>query len=282
MLNRLFIPDWVKAHNHNYSQYDQIPDALFEQIKTDMARFRDVQDPEVSIIVPAYNEEKDLLKTLSSLSKNKSPYRTELIVVNNNSKDHTQSILDRCGVPSLFERKQGVGYARQTGMEMARGKYILNADSDSIYPPDWGVAYVDTLKNNPDVMVTYGQYAFIPSPGNGRSVLLLHEMLAEQVFRRRKGKQEAINVLGFNFAFRKADALSVGGFQEGTLNRKLTGRCEDGWLAYQLADLGKIQLVKTPERVWTTDRRLMADGSLVKALINRIRIHTGNMAPAPR
>lgn len=280
MLNQLFLPDWVKPHNHNYAQYHQIPDALFDSLRTKLARFDNVSDPEVSIIVPAYNEEKDLLKTLSSLADNTSPYRTELIVVNNNSKDHTQTILDRCGVRSLFERKQGVGYARQTGMEAARGTYQLNADSDTVYPADWGVAYVDTLRQNPDVAVVYGQYSFIPSPGNGRTLLMLHELLAEQVFKKRTGKLESINVLGFNFAFRRADALSVGGFQEGTLHRKLTGRCEDGWLAYQLADLGAIKLVKTPQRVWTTDRRLMADGSLSKALFNRIRKHLPSLTPA--
>ncbi|MBL7786687.1 MAG: glycosyltransferase family 2 protein [Chitinophagales bacterium] len=272
------VPQWVTQHLHEFPTYNAIPDSLFQQLHKDLARYQASETPLVSIVIPAYNEEKDMLKTLSSLAHNKSLYPTELIVVNNNSKDHTQEILDRCGVCSVLETKQGISYARQAGLEAARGKYILSADSDSIYPPEWGIAYIQTLEQNPDVAVVYGQYSFIPSEGATRLGLQLHELVAENFFRTRTGKLEAVNVMGFNFAYRREQALQIGGFKH-DLDRAKTGRAEDGWMAYELADLGRIQLVKMSNRVWTSDRRLMEAGSLIKAFMLRVKKYVAGGTP---
>jgi len=45
--------------------------------------------------------------------------------------------LDEIGVRSYLESKQGTPHARQLGLEKARGKYHLCADSDTFYPPKW-------------------------------------------------------------------------------------------------------------------------------------------------
>lgn len=272
------VPQWVTQHLHEYPTYNAVPDSLFQQLHKDLARYQTSETPLVSIVIPAYNEEKDILKTLSSLAHNKSLYPTELIVVNNNSNDHTQEILDRCGVRSILETKQGISYARQAGLAAARGKYILSADSDSIYPPEWGIKYTQTLEQNPDIAVVYGQYSFIPSEGATRIGLQLHEWVAENFFRTRTGKLEAVNVMGFNFAYRREQALQIGGFKH-DLDRAKTGRAEDGWMAYELADFGRIQLVKMPNRVWTSDRRLMEAGSLAKAFMLRVKKYIAGRTP---
>lgn len=264
------VPQWVTQHLHEYPTYDAIPDSLFQQIREGLAAYQQTQTPIASIVIPAYNEEKDILKTLSSLAHNKKLYPVELIVVNNNSKDRTQEILDRCGVRSILATKQGISYARQAGLEAACGKYILSADSDSIYPPEWGIDYIKTLEQNPDITVVYGQYSFIPSEGATRWGLQLHELVAENFFKTRTGKLEAVNVMGFNFAYRREQGLQIGGFKH-DLDRARTGRAEDGWMAYELADLGRIQLIKMPNRVWTSDRRLMEAGSLSKAFMLRVK-----------
>ena len=260
---RLIQPSWVKKHNSIvFEGMEKTPASTFARIRNGLNRFKS-ELPEVTILIPAYNEEKDLLKTLSSISEMKSDYPTELLVVNNNSTDCTQQILDACGVRSVFEPRQGISFTRQTGLEHARGKYILNADADSIYPPGWLNAYVKALKD-PAVTCVYGRHSFIPSQGSNRPVLGLYEMVAETLFDLRRKNREFLNVLGFNFAFRKADGLKVGGFN---ITRQ---RWQDGCMAMMLLQIGKIKLVSGKDaRVWTSDRRLMYDGGLGKAFVKR-------------
>jgi len=263
------LPEWVKEHNIQYNSIDDVPVEKINKIRGGLKQFQ-VKNPEVSIVIPAYNEEKDILKTLSSLSKIKTKYATELIVANNNSKDRTQEILDMLGVKSVFAKDQGISYARQAGLEAAKGKYILNADSDSIYPPNWCDPYVEALKN-PEVSCVYGTYSFIPGGKTNRASLALYEIIARSLFSIKRKNRECVNVMGFNFAFRKKDGIEVGGFNH-NLNRKVTGRSEDGWMALCLMKAGKIQFLSSPDvTVWTSDRRLMDDGGLSQAFVRRIK-----------
>jgi len=289
MLSRFFIPKWVRYHNrpqpnpkrlyHNIEGYFPLE---LKDIIEGLQQFK-TENPVVSIVIPAYNEEHDLLKTLSSLAALKPKYPTELIVANNNSTDGTQAILDICGVKSVFEKRQGISYARQAGLEAAKGTYILSADADSIYPNDWGNRFIEVLINHPEVACVYGRYSFIPHNGSAltRIGLALHELLAEFAFNLRPKHLECVNVMGFNFAYRKADALDIGGFKH-NLNRAVTQRSEDGWMALELSKLGAVKLVHTKNRVWTSDRRLMNDGSLWAAFTNRIRRYLKNMFSQPQ
>jgi len=262
MLNYV-TPKWVLSHNFKYNDLNSLDKNITERIKDGLKKFR-VEDPEVSIVIPAYNEEKSILHTLSSLSSITPSYKTELIVVNNKSTDQTQNILDQLGVKSFFEPKQGISYTRQTGLEMAKGKYILNADSDSIYPAGWVDAYVNALKDE-SVSCAYGTYSFIPEY-NSRFVLANYELVSEFIIKRRRHNKEFLNVLGFNFAFRKEDGLKVGGYN---INRLVW---EDGWMAMLLMNEGKLKQVSGAEaRVWTSDRRLMYDGGILKASVKRFK-----------
>lgn len=264
-MQRFSIPSWLGQHDISWEPGKPGFEEQVARIRKGLEQFQ-VDDPEVSIVIPAYNEEKNLLGTLSSFSVMKTKYRVELIVINNNSTDATQKILDACGVKNYFEERQGISFTRQTGFEKAKGTFYLSADADSIYPKAWIDSYVDVLKNK-EYSCAYGRYSFIPSAGSSRFALALHEIVAESyfLFRRKRGK-DYLNVMGFNFAFRYEDGKKVGGFN---VNRQ---RWQDGWMAMQLSILGKIALVTgTGARVWTSDRRLLADGSLSQAFKNRIQ-----------
>ncbi|QQS27711.1 MAG: glycosyltransferase family 2 protein [Sphingobacteriales bacterium] len=288
MFQRFILPRWVVLHDRQGISRQQLIDTKISLIPLELKSVIDglkqfkQENPLVSIIIPAYNEEADLLKTLSSLSKLKPKYPTELIVANNNSTDGTQDILDFCGVSSVFEKRQGISYARQAGLEAAKGKYILSADADSIYPDNWGNRFVDTLIKNKDIACVYGRYSFIPHNRSQltRIGLAIHEILAEAAFSLRRKENECVNVMGFNFAYRREDGLKVGGFKH-DLNRKVTQRSEDGWMALELSSLGKVKLVKTNKRVWTSDRRLLTDGSLLSAFTKRIVRYARNYFQPP-
>ena len=269
MINRFTTPDWVKRHFFDFRNYDKVTVAKAEIIKRGLSKFN-VADPVASIVIPAYNEEENLLSTLSSFSELRPRVPTELLVVNNNSNDRTQEILDRLGVDSIFQPVQGRTYARQLGLEKARGKFILSADADSIYPPDWGNQFIQTLFNRDNVAVVYGRYSFIPTRRVNRIGLAMHEFGGELMFNRRKGIDLCINAVGFNTGFRKAQALAVGGYDPEKLEFQ-NQRSEDGWLAQSLyKEYGEIVLVHSDNRVWTSDRRLLDEGSLTKASMNRV------------
>ncbi len=267
MKNRFSYPGWIEAHCIAYAPYTSEGAQEIARIRKSLANFSHA-DPEVCIVIPAFNEEKNLLSTLSSLSAQDTEYRVLLMVINNNSTDRTQEILDACGVQSVFEPRQGISYTRQTGLEHAKGTYYLSADADSIYPPGWVGAQVQALKI-PGVSCSYGRHSFIPSHGKGRLWLGLYEIVGEWFFDfRRNHSKEYLNVLGFNFGFKRMDGLKIGGFN---INRQ---RWQDGWMGMELQKLGRLHGITTADaRVWTSDRRLKDDGPLFNAFLQRVKKH---------
>ena len=230
--------------------------------------------PEVSVVMPAYNEEDSILKTLSCLSKSVTSRSVEIIVVNNNSKDNTEAIVNSTGARCIQETKQGITPARNAGLAAARGKYILNADADTIYPPDWIEEMVKPLDKE-NITCVYGRFSFIPTAGTPRTVYFFYEYTADFMrWFNKKFKEEAVNVYGFNSGFKKDQGLQVSGFDHPPEAN------EDGWLALKLRNkgFGKLYYVTSPKAlVWTTDRRIQLDGGLWKGFVKRIkRIVTNN------
>ena len=129
----VFIPNTVRK----YYQTDQLPlPGLIRDIALKFKRLL-CDEPEVSIVIPAYNEEDNILKMLASLSDSSTNKKLEIIVVNNNSSDSTGEIAKATGVICIDESQQGITAARNAGLSKAKGGYIINADADTIYPPDW-------------------------------------------------------------------------------------------------------------------------------------------------
>lgn len=262
------IPDWVIKILEIPRDFDKLPDKFIADLRNDLAKLSD-GEPYVSIVMPVFNEEENLVQTLYSLSKLELKYKTELIVVNNNSYDRTQKIIDALGVKSFFLKKQGISYTRQAGLEAAKGKYHLCVDGDALYHPLWLSEYIEALKDE-SVSVVYGPYSFIPLKGlHRRKYFAAYEVLVSKYYKLRRRNKEYINVLGFNFGFRTDDGRKVGGFNTSR------PRWSDGWMAMTLQKLGKIKHINTEgTRVWTTARRLNADGSLLKAFFKRVKRET--------
>lgn len=94
--------------------------------------------PELSVIIPAFNEEDFLPETLASLKNAVSVNQisTEVIVVNNNSTDNTAEVAEKGGANVVFERENQISRARNRGAEEATGKYFIFLDADSIVTPE--------------------------------------------------------------------------------------------------------------------------------------------------
>jgi glycosyltransferase involved in cell wall biosynthesis len=108
--------------------------------------------PRLSVILCTYNRADSLRATLICLSQLVIPRSIpwELIVVDNNSSDHTKDIVEgmKPMIPSLsyeFESRQGLSNARNHGLSVARGDIILFTDDDVCPDPDWAATLVDHI-----------------------------------------------------------------------------------------------------------------------------------------
>lgn len=91
----------------------------------------------LTIVIPAYNEERYLAACLKSISR-QSVKPDEVIVVDNNSTDGTCRVAERFSfVTLLHEPTQGALYARNRGFDAARGDIIARLDADSVLPVRW-------------------------------------------------------------------------------------------------------------------------------------------------
>lgn len=93
--------------------------------------------PKISVIIPAYNEEKYLGATIENVKQAIREYQktyslpVEVIVVNNNSTDRTDQVAREHGVRAVFEAKNQIAIARNAGGRAARGEIVTFLDADS-------------------------------------------------------------------------------------------------------------------------------------------------------
>lgn len=92
----------------------------------------------VSIIIPAYNEEKNLPKVLSELKSilNLDKIQHEILVVNDGSTDNTKEIASQNGAKVLSNKtNQGKGRSLNFGFEHAKGEILITMDADGSHDP---------------------------------------------------------------------------------------------------------------------------------------------------
>jgi len=87
-----------------------------------------------SIVIPAYNEEELLPRTLSSLKEAMLSVALsgEIIVTDNNSSDNTAKIAEAHGARVVFEPLNRISRARNAGAEVAAGRYFIFVDADTV------------------------------------------------------------------------------------------------------------------------------------------------------
>lgn len=87
----------------------------------------------VSVVIPSYNEEKYLPKTLEALKNALGAIPdSEVVVVDNESTDGTREIALRFGARILEETEHNIAQVRNTGAEAVSGSVIVFVDADTI------------------------------------------------------------------------------------------------------------------------------------------------------
>ncbi|MDP8213494.1 MAG: glycosyltransferase [Candidatus Zapsychrus exili] len=183
----------------------------------------------VSVVIPAYNCEKNISKTLNAVL-NQSYGDVELIVVDDESTDNTRNLVSNFkDVKYFYQKNQGPAQARNFGAKNATGEIVFFTDSDCVPQKDWiknAIVHFDDKA----VAVVSGSYG-IANNNN----LLARCIYKEILFRHQFLMPQRSKVFGsYNFGIRRNIFEEVGGFN--TSYPSASG--EDNDLSYKLVELG--------------------------------------------
>ncbi len=185
--------------------------------------------PILSLVICTYNNADSLGLTLDTLNQQLDVIydNVEVVVVDNNSSDKTQSLVAEkinqspFKIKYLFESRQGLSNARNAGVTATSGNYILFTDDDADLPSHWLANYLETIeKDSPDCV--YGKihvlwekekpWWYIPEYA---------PFFVELNYGNQKFEAKTIHTefFGKNFCLKREFILSVGGFNP-NLGRK--------------------------------------------------------------
>ncbi len=213
------------------------------------------QEPLISVVVPAHNEEKRIGHLLRSLADQETGFPFEVIVVDNASPDRTSAIAKEAGVRVLFENQKGYSYPIIRGCAAARGEVICITDADVIAPNDWLKKIKRAYGENPDAAGIGGIFYY----HDGSKFL----NLALRVIYTISPKLIIAEMNGTNMSFRKTAYEKVGGFEYGV------NLSSETLLARKLRATSRI-LIKKDLLVYTSCRRFVSVRSAFKELSRRL------------
>lgn len=95
-------------------------------------------DPVLSVIIPVWNGERYLAEAITSVLDQKAAPALEVIVVDDGSEDDSSVVAERFGQQVRCARVAhgGLAAARNFGVALARGEYLLHFDADDLLPPE--------------------------------------------------------------------------------------------------------------------------------------------------
>lgn len=167
-----------------------------------------MEKPIISVVVPAYNEEKYLPVCLEALTRQdfKLPY--EIIVIDNNSTDKTAQIAEKFGSRVILEKNKGVIFAKQKGLLSSIADIVAVIDADMRPPLNWLSVIYENLQDK-NVVCVSGPVE--PFDGPTWHILLLRTtfsivLLWDKIF------GQPFYVMGSNVAFKKKALLAFGGY----------------------------------------------------------------------
>jgi glycosyltransferase involved in cell wall biosynthesis len=219
-----------------------------------------MSNPDISFVVPAYNEEALIASCLDAIVAEiaRARCRAEIIVVDNNSTDRTREIANSFSdVRIVAESQRGLVQARRAGCLAARGRLIANIDADTILPPGWVDTVLDEFARSPGLVALSGPFIHYDMSRTVRMavagfyrVAFLTYLLVRFVLRAGSMLQ------GGNFVIRKSALETAEAF-----NPDFTFYGEDTELARRLSKVGAVKFTFALP-AFSSGRRLAAEGLL--------------------
>lgn len=202
--------------------------------------------PDYTVVVPAFDEEALLPRTLASLREAMaaSPLRGEVVVCDNNSSDGTAAAARAAGARVVFEPVNQISRARNAGAAAARGRWLVFVDADTTVPPPLLAEALQALESGRAV----GGGSLLTIDGErGRGTALLE--------RGWSAVSRVAGVAAGSFVFVRRDAFeAVGGFSGKVY------AAEEIFLSRAVKRWGRRRglpfLVLTAHPVVTSDRKL--------------------------
>jgi glycosyltransferase involved in cell wall biosynthesis len=216
--------------------------------------------PQASIVVPAYNEQARIGRTLASLVRATQHTRkmVEVIIVDNASTDDTAGIAEYYGARVTHKPEKGVSKARQAGLEAAEADILLGTDADTEVPDEWIDAH---LRHYGDMGVVgvAGHYEFAHQHPVFLAIKGMHHATFGTVRKirsalLRKENNPQLEQSGSNFSYRRSVALAVG-YEPGQ------NYGEDYFMSRKLRQHGDVILDTSSENTVITDGRRMGTPS---------------------
>lgn len=255
---------WYDKYMSIYGRpFSEVPQEVIDGTRERLARLQS-PNPLVSIVVIAYNEEYRLAACLWSLSELKTKYPIEILGINNNSKDKTEEVYQTLGLPYFNETRQSPGFARQCGLQHARGKYHFFIDADTFYPS----CYVDKMLHilqKPDVSCVGTFWSFYPDENHSAFSLFLFELIRDLFFWVQHFKRPELNIRGMTFAFNADYARQC------TIRTDIR-RGEDGSLALSLKKFGKIAFLYDRKARPVTGYGTIGNHSMWQSFVEHVKV----------
>jgi glycosyltransferase involved in cell wall biosynthesis/4-amino-4-deoxy-L-arabinose transferase-like glycosyltransferase len=187
--------------------------------------------PSVSMIVPVYNNPRDLRECLAALIASAHP-DAEIIVVDDASTDDTPSVAAQMGVHVLqLAKNSGPAVARNYGASQAQGDILFFVDADVVIASDAVRRVVQLFTEHPDLTAVFGSYDARP---RAQGIVSQYRNLLHH-FVHQNGNPEASTFWAGCGAIRRSVFREVGGFDGERFPRS---SIEDIELGYRLRRAG--------------------------------------------
>lgn len=186
--------------------------------------YKDSELPKVTVLIPAYNEEKTIGKTISSILKSNYP-DFEVIVIENGSRDRTYEIAKKFetkdGKVRVFHNEQsGKGRALNFGLRRAKGKIVFSMDADTTVDTESMQRMVRFFKD-PNIMSVSPAMVVVKPRGLLQRVQYIEYLLGIFLRKAFASLRSIFITPGAFSAYRKSFFDKYGGYDENNITEDL-------------------------------------------------------------
>lgn len=198
-----------------------------------------MQPLKLTVIIPTYNRAAIITDSIDSLCKQDlNPKEFEILIVDNNSKDETRSVVEKAisdhkehTIRYVFEPRQGDFFARNRGAEEAAGKYVVFTDDDALFDTNYLSTILSLFERYLDVGAVGTRIDIKWEGGTPANWIKPYEHLLGAISHANKGfmiTNSGLYINNGSLAIKRDLYIEVGGNNPGQIGDYLIGDAEAG------------------------------------------------------